>query len=105
MLTLTPAYDICPQPRSGETAGQAMAFAPGVSASRLELAVKAAATYLLSETEARTIVDRQIQTIGKEWDEVCDLARLSPEGRTFFKGRQFLNPYAFEGYSSPSPWR
>ena len=48
--------------------------------------------------------DRQIGTIAKDWDEVCELARLSPEGKRFFEGRQFLNPYAFEGYSTPSPW-
>ncbi len=103
-LTLTPAYDVCPQPRSGLTAGQLMAFAPGVRASQLELAVRAAATYLLSEAEAREIVDRQIETIAGEWDAVADAAELGPQDRSFFKGRQFLNPYAFEGYSSPSPW-
>jgi serine/threonine-protein kinase HipA len=104
-LSLTPAYDICPQPRSGRTAGQIMAFAPGVRASQLEPAVAAAATYLLSEPQAREIVDHQIQTISKEWGAVCDLARLSPAGKKFFEGRQFLNPYAFEGYPSPNPWR
>jgi serine/threonine-protein kinase HipA len=103
-MTLTPAYDICPQPRSGLTAGQIMAFAPGTRDSRLEAAVSAAATYLLSEAEAREIVDRQIETISGEWDAVADTAELSDQDRSFFKGRQFLNPYAFEGYSSPSPW-
>lgn len=103
-LTLAPAYDICPQPRSGLTASQIMAFAPGVRDSRLELAVGASATYLLSEAEAREIVDRQIETISGEWDAVADAAKLTPEDRSFFRGRQFLNPHAFEGYSSPSPW-
>jgi serine/threonine-protein kinase HipA len=103
-LTLTPAYDICPQPRSGRTASQIMAYAPGARASQLEPIVKASATYLLTEAQAREIVDRQIETIAKDWNEVCDLARLSPEGKSFFEGRQFLNPYAFEGYSTPSPW-
>jgi serine/threonine-protein kinase HipA len=103
-LTLTPAYDVCPQPRSGLTASQLMAFAPGARDSQLELAVKASAAYLLSEAEAREIIDRQIETISGEWDAVTDAARLSPQDKSFFKGRQFLNPYAFEGYSSPSPW-
>jgi len=53
---------------------------------------------------AREIVDRQIETIAGEWDAITDAAELSPQDRSFFKGRQFLNPYAFEGYSSPSPW-
>ena len=103
-LSLTPAYDICPQPRSGLTARQIMAFAPGVRDSQLELVVKGSAPYLLSEAEAREIVDRQIEAIGGEWDAVSELAELSPQDEAFFKGRQFLNPYAFEGYSSPSPW-
>ncbi|HZJ29022.1 MAG TPA: HipA domain-containing protein [Solirubrobacterales bacterium] len=103
-LTLTPAYDVCPQPRSGLTASQSMAFAPGGRESQLELAIRASATYLLSEAQAREIVDRQIETISGEWDAVTDAAKLNPQDRSFFKGRQFLNPYAFEGYSSPSPW-
>lgn len=103
-LTLTPAYDICPQPRSGRTASQIMAYAPGARASQLEPIVKSSATYLLSEAQAREIVDRQIETMDENWDEVCDLVRLNPEGKSFFEGRQFLNPYAFEGYSAPSPW-
>jgi serine/threonine-protein kinase HipA len=103
-LSLTPAYDVCPQPRSGLTASQIMAFAPGVRDSQLELAVGASATYLLSAAEAREIVDRQIETISDEWDAVADAAKLSSQDRSFFKGRQFLNPFAFEAYSSPSPW-
>lgn len=103
-LALTPAYDICPQPRSGLTARQIMAFAPGTRDSQLELAVRAAATYLLSEADAREVVDRQIETIAREWDSAADEVELSAQDAAFFKGRQFLNPYAFEGYSSPSPW-
>jgi serine/threonine-protein kinase HipA len=103
-LTLTPAYDICPQPRSGRTARQIMAFAPGVRDSRLEAAVESSEAYLLSAGEAREIVDRQIAAIADGWDVAADLAELSAADRDFFKGRQFLNPYAFEGYSSPSPW-
>lgn len=103
-LTLTPAFDICPQPRSGLTARQIMAFAPGIRDSRLELAIGSAAHYLLSAAEAREIADHQVETIAREWDAVADLTELSAQDRSFFKRRQFLNPYAFEGYSSPSPW-
>lgn len=104
MLTLTPAYDICPQPRSGLTATQIMAYAPGARDSQLEPCVKASEAYLLSEADARAIVDHQIETIAREWDAVADAAELRAEDRRFFMRRQFLNPYAFEGYSSPSPW-
>lgn len=103
-LTLTPAYDICPQPRSGLTARQVMAFAPGIRDSRLELAVKAAEPYLLTERQAREIVDHQIASIATHWDEVADKAALSAQDQAFFKARQFLNPYVFDDYSTTSPW-
>lgn len=104
-LTLTPGYDICPQPRSGLTAKQIMAFAPETRESQLELAVKAAEPYLLTERQAREIVDHQIESIAAHWDEVADIAMLTAQDRAFFKGRQFLNPYAFQGYPTASPWR
>lgn len=60
-LTLTPAYDICPQGRSGGEASQGMAIAPnGFRLSQLSGCVEAAPTYLLREAEAREIIDSQI---------------------------------------------
>ncbi len=59
-LALTPAYDVCPSPRSGGEASQAMAIAPnGYRMSQLSGCVEAAGSYLLSEAEAREIVDRR----------------------------------------------
>jgi len=100
VLTLTPAYDICPSPRSGGVASQAMVIAPnGFRMSQLAGCVEAASNYLLNERAAREIVDHQVETIKREWSTACDAARLSEEERSFFRGRQFLNKYAFEGYS------
>lgn len=99
MLTLTPAYDICPQPRSGGEAAQLMAIGrDGWRMSQVAGCVERAEIYLLTEAEAREIVDNQIETIEGQWDEVCDLAHLGEAGRAFFRGRQFLNPYSLEGY-------
>lgn len=99
MLTLTPAYDICPQSRSGGVASQGMAIAPnGFRLSQLSGCLDAASTYLLNEAEARQIIDRQIETIEAEWPEVCEQARLSEVERTYFWRRQFLNAYALEDY-------
>ncbi len=98
-LTLTPAYDICPQGRSGGEASQAMAIAPnGFRLSRLSGCLEAAPTYLLGEAEAREIIDAQVEAIETRWADACELARLSEVERAFFWQRQFLNPYAFEGY-------
>lgn len=99
-LTLTPAYDICPQPRAGGETTQAMALgADGFRLSLLAACVERASTYLLSAAQAREIVDRQIDVIESRWDEVCDMARMTEVERAYFWRRQFLNPYALQGYS------
>jgi serine/threonine-protein kinase HipA len=100
-LTLTPAYDICPQPRAGGETTQAMSITvDGLRMSQVAACVEQASTYLLSEAEAREIIDHQIDLIESQWSEACDLARMSDLERTYFWRRQFLNPYALEGYSS-----
>lgn len=99
VLTLTPAYDICPQGRAGGEAAQAMAIGPdGFRFSRVEGCVRAAATYLLTEAQARAIIDRQIQVIVAEWKDVADQAGLTTVDRDYFWRRQFLNPYALQDY-------
>jgi len=98
-LTLTPAYDLVPQARHGETANQAMAIGPGgFRASQLAGCVTCAGTYMLSQTEARDIIDSQIATIETSWDAECDDAGLHEPERAQLWGRQILNPYALHGY-------
>jgi serine/threonine-protein kinase HipA len=98
-LTLTPAYDICPGPRGGGETAQAMKIgSDGFRFSQVAGCVARAATYQLSEAESRAIVDRQIDVIESQWEEVCDLAELSEVDRNYLWRRQFLNPYATEGY-------
>jgi serine/threonine-protein kinase HipA len=98
-LTLTPAYDICPLPRTGGEASQGMAIGrDGFRLSRVAACIDRASTYHLSEADAREIVDRQIESIEHEWDEVCDLARLNEVDRRRFRAGAFLHPFAMEGY-------
>lgn len=98
-LTLTPAYDICPAPRAGGETAQAMAIGhDGFRFSQVAGCVARAGTYLLSEAQAREIVDRQIEVIETQWAEVCEQADLTEVERNGFWRRQFLNPYATEGY-------
>lgn len=96
MLSLTPAYDICPQGRSGNEASQAMLISGGNRMSRLSGCIDAAKYFLLSKSEALEIVDYQKNMIIAHWDVVCDEARLSEVDRNFLWQRQFLNPYIFE---------
>jgi serine/threonine-protein kinase HipA len=98
-LTLTPAYDICPQPRAGGETAQVMAIGQdGYRMSQVAGCVARASIYLLPEPEAREIIDRQIDVIETEWADVCDQAALTEVDRAGFWRRQFLNPYATEGY-------
>ncbi len=95
-LQLAPAYDICPQARSGASASQAMAYGlDGQREARLAPLVDAAHVYHLDRREAQAIVDAQRQSIEDSWEEVCDEARLTSEERRAFFGRQFCNPDAF----------
>ena len=100
-LTLTPAYDIRPQPRGGGETSQAMMIGPdGFRMSRLAGCVGHASTYMLTPGEARELIDHQVHVIEREWEKVSDAAQMTEVDRSLFWGRQFLNPYAFEGYSS-----
>jgi serine/threonine-protein kinase HipA len=100
-LTLTPAYDICPQPRSGGEATQAMAIGDdGWRYSQLIGCVERAGVYRLSPGEARAIIDSQLSVVRDNWQDVCDLAGLSRVDRAWFWGRQFLNPYCLYGYTT-----
>lgn len=98
-LSLTPAYDICPQPRAGGEVRQAMAFGSnGDRFSQVIRCVAHAPTYHLAASEARDIVDRQLSTVHEEWDDVCDRAEATEAERERLWGRQFLNPYALYDY-------
>ncbi len=96
-LTLTPAYDICPQSRTGNEASQAMLIMGTNNMSRLEVCVAAASRFLLSPEEGRAIIARLIASIQANWDAVCEEAQLSQVDKAMLKERQFLNPYAFSG--------
>jgi serine/threonine-protein kinase HipA len=94
-LSLTPAYDICPQGRAGNETSQAMLIKGDNRMSRLAVCVDAAAQFLLSPAAAQTIIDKQVQNIKDNWKEVCNEADLSAVDSAFLWERQFLNPYAF----------
>lgn len=95
-LSLTPAYDICPQGRSGNEATQAMLIGGDNRMSRVSSCLDAAHHYLLSAADARAIVSHQLSTIGDCWNDVCEQANLGETDRKLLWGRQFLNPFAFD---------
>lgn len=98
-LSLTPAYDICPQSRVGREASQAMFIHDRERSSRLAACVTAAPHFLIAEVAALEIIKAQVNCIKQNWDAVCQEASLSATDQSFFWGRQILNDFAFEGLS------
>lgn len=96
MLTMTPAYDICPQGRTGNIASQAMLISGNNNLSQLRTCLEAAHNFLLSEKEAHDIFDALTTAIEQNWDAVCAKAQLSEVDKKLLWKRQFLNPYSVE---------
>jgi serine/threonine-protein kinase HipA len=94
-LTLTPAYDICPQGRTGEEASQAMNISGENKLSQLGNCLAARAAFQLSEEQAVDIIEHQVRTIAEKYPVVCAAARLSEVDQRLFWRRQFLNPFCF----------
>lgn len=95
-LALTPAYDICPQMRTGNEASQAMLISGSNNLSQLRTCLTAAHHFLLSEGDARAIFARLTEVIETHWKSVCEEAELSRASRNRLWGRQFLNAYSTE---------
>lgn len=95
-LQLTPAYDICPQPRTGYEATQAMLISGDNRLSKLKSCLNTAPHFLLTQADAKAIFDKQREAIERNWEQACDEANLSAVDRQLLWKRQFLNPFAFE---------
>lgn len=96
-LSLTPAYDICPQGRAGNEATQAMLIIGDNRMSNLAVCLSASAKFLLSEQEAIELISHCIRSVHENWETICGEASLSEVDRRFLWGRAFLNPFIFEG--------
>ena len=96
-LTLTPAYDICPQSRAGNEASQAMLITGNNRSSTLATCMDAAPNFLIVKQAAAGIIQDMLASVRTEWEPTCDEASLSEVDRNLFRERIFLNPYIFEG--------
>ena len=96
-LSLTPAYDLCPQPRTGNVASQAMRILGARADATLAACVASAPAWRLSTAEAIGIVESQVRTLIDAWPAVIEEARPDDATRRSLWRRSVLNPYAFEG--------
>ncbi|TVR42074.1 MAG: type II toxin-antitoxin system HipA family toxin [Planctomycetota bacterium] len=95
-VALTPAYDICPQPRHGGAASQAMAIIGDQRASVLSLCLQAAPTYLYTTAQARDCVAAMIDVIAERWLPMVEALAISPVDARLLWQRQFLNPGSWD---------
>ena len=96
-LSLTPAYDICPQGRAGNEATQAMLIVGENRMSNLAVCLSAADRFLLSRREAIELIAHYLDTVHMNWKALGDEVGLSEVDRKLFWGRMFFNPFIFEG--------
>jgi serine/threonine-protein kinase HipA len=98
-LSLTPAYDICPQARTGQIATQAMKLeGEQGNCSTLVNALSICHDYKLEKTEATEIINTLIAVINDHWLKICEDADLSKNERDYLWKKAVLNPYCFEGW-------
>lgn len=101
-LTLTPAYDICPQMRTGREASQAMRLHGQQNLSQLAVCFAASPRFLLSRDEAIRMAEQLLDTLVQQWPVVCEAAALPPIERAFLWKRQFLSESIFDGLDAPT---
>ena len=96
-LRLTPAYDLCPQPRTGGVASQAMRLLGERADATLAACVASAPAWRLSTADAVRIAEFQVRALIDAWPAVTEEASLDDATRRSLWRRSVLNPYAFEG--------
>ena len=96
-LTLTPAYDICPQNRTGNEASQAMLIVDDKRISNLATCLEAAPNFQLDQKAAEDLIIAKIEAIQAGWRDVCEESDLSEVERNMLERRVFFNHFIFEG--------
>jgi len=97
-LTLTPAYDLSPMSRTGETASQAIAYgSDGQRDSNLATLVRYCGEYGLTHRNGLDIVQAVVAAVHDNWAPAADVAQLTQAERAALFGRQFLNPGSIRG--------
>ncbi len=95
-LKLTPAYDICTQPRSGGGGTQALAISrSGDKRSRLHVCEAAADAFHLAPREARDVVEHTVAVVEDGWAAAADAVGLSEIDRNRLLKGAVLNPSIF----------
>jgi serine/threonine-protein kinase HipA len=97
-LALTPAYDLCPQQRVGREASQAMQIdgAQG-NFSTVSNVLSIHRKFLLTEIEAKQLIERQIDIIQENWLQLATEVELSEADVKTVAGSVILSDFALNG--------
>lgn len=96
-LILTPAYDICPQSRTGGEARHGMYITNESNTSTITNCLNAAAIFHVEDIEAKQIVSEQITVINDNFELLCKEVELPYQSKKMLWRRAILNDYAFYG--------
>jgi len=100
-LKLTPAYDICPQLRTGQEATQAMSIGGTAgNAATLANVLSVCGKFQLPESDARMIIEQLIAAVEDNWGKVCEEADLAVIERDRLWGRALQNPCCLQDWES-----
>jgi serine/threonine-protein kinase HipA len=103
-VRLAPAYDICPQARSGGETQQAMAIGrDGYKSANLAGCVQRAPDFGLDRREAFALVEQQLEIVHARWDDAADRARLTEADRRSIFGGAILNPSILYDWNGARP--
>lgn len=97
-LSLSPAYDLCPQARAGREATQAMDIGQEGKLSTLTNALSNCNAFQLTRDSAKLIIEEMIGEIESQWQSICDEASLGQAERDRIWGSAVFNPFAFENW-------
>ena len=92
---LTPAYDICPLLRVGQTANQAMILGRDWRESTIRNVLSQPQQFSLESSEAKAIQEEITQIIEGRWDEAADLAKLTDQESKMLQQATILSPACF----------
>jgi len=93
--TLTPAYDICPLLRAGQTANQAMVVGKNGRESSIRNGLSQSEQFGLTLSEAKDIQEEITETIKMKWGEAADSAAITKNESTLLKQATILSPACF----------
>lgn len=94
-LDLTPAYDVCPQPRTGLSADQAMTVGNWGRQANLKNALSRCEHFGLMRPEADSLVDEMVTLVRDNWRDVFTDAGVPEGDRNYLSRATILSESVF----------